>query len=128
MMRGKKWDEPLPSNIHFLAGISTGDVSPCGRSGRWICGDSGVAQIRVADLRSGDGWSVMETNSYLCFPSNRDYSGPYDIDLKGSPDGTKIAFVSTYDQKDGPVARITKEAAGDVIEVDSTDGFPTGPT
>jgi len=124
MMRGKKWDKPLPSNIHFLAGISTGDVSPCGRSGRWTCGDSGIAQIRVADLRSGDGWSVIETNSYLCFPSNRDYSGPYDIDLKGSPDGTKIAFVSTYDQKDGPVARITKEATGDIIEVDSTDGFP----
>lgn len=123
-MRGKKWDEPLPSNIHFLAAISSGDVSPCGRSGRWICGDSGVAQIRVADLRSGDGWTVMETNSYLCFPTNRDYSGPYDIDLKGSPDGTKIAFVSTYDLKDGPVARITEETASDIIHVESTKGFP----
>ncbi|MHC4229295.1 MAG: TolB-like translocation protein [Planctomycetota bacterium] len=123
-IRGKKWDEPLPGNINFLAAISSGDVSPCGRSGRWICGDSGVAQIRVADLRSGDGWAVMETNSYLCFPTNRDYSGPYDIDLKGSPDGTKIAFVSTYDQKDGPVARITEEATGDVIRVESTTGFP----
>jgi hypothetical protein len=123
-MRGKKWDEPFPSNIHFLAAINSGDVSPCGRSGRWICGDSGVAQIRVADLRSGDGWTVMETNSYLCFPSNQDYSGPYDIDLKGSPDGTKIAFVSTYDLKDGPVARITEEAVGDIILVESTKGFP----
>ncbi|UCE48168.1 MAG: PD40 domain-containing protein, partial [Phycisphaerales bacterium] len=123
-MRGKKWDEPFPSNIHFLASIGTGDVSPCGRSGRRICGDAGVAQIRVADLRCGDGWTVMETNSYLCFPSSRDYSGPYDIDLKGSPDGTKIAFVSTYDLKDGPVARITEEATGDVIRVDSTEGFP----
>ncbi|MHC4582526.1 MAG: hypothetical protein ACYS14_13805, partial [Planctomycetota bacterium] len=124
IMRGKKWNEPLPSNVHFLAGISVGDISPCGRSGRWICGDAGVAQIRVADLRSGDGWTVMETNSYLCFPSSRDYSGPYDIDLKGSPDGTKIAFVSTYDQKDGPVARITEEATGDTIRVESTAGFP----
>lgn len=123
-MRGRKWDEPFPSNIHFLAAISCGDVSPCGRSGRWICGDSGVAQIRVADLRSGDGWTVMETNSYLCFPTNQDYSGPYDIDLKGSPDGTKIAFVSTYDLKDGPVTRITKEATGDIIHVESTKGFP----
>ena len=123
-MRGRKWDEPFPSNIHFLAAISCGDVSPCGRSGRWICGDSGVAQIRVADLRSGDGWTVMETNSYLCFPTNRDYSGPYDIDLKGSPDGTKIAFVSTYDLKDGPIARITEEATGDIIHVKSTKGFP----
>ena len=123
-MRGRKWDEPFPSNIHFLSAISCGDVSPCGRSGRWICGDSGVAQIRVADLRSGDGWTVIETNSYLCFPTNRDYSGPYDIDLKGSPDGTKIAFVSTYDLKDGPVARITEEATGNIIRVESTKGFP----
>ena len=123
-MRGRKWNEPLPGNIHFLAAISCGDVSPCGRSGRWICGDAGVAQIRVADLRSGDGWSVMETNSFLCFPTDRDHSGPYDIDLKGSPDGTKIAFISTYDLKDGPVARITQDAAGDMVRVDSTEGFP----
>jgi hypothetical protein len=123
-MRGRKWDEPLPNNIHFLAAISSGDVSPCGRSGRWICGDAGVAQIRVADLRSGDGWSVLETNSFLCFPTGEDHSGPYDIDLKGSPDGTKIAFISTYDLKDGPVARITQAVTGDVIRVDSTEGFP----
>jgi hypothetical protein len=122
-MRGRKWDEPLPCNIHFLAAIRCGDVSPCGRSGRWICGDSGVAQIRVADLRSGDGWSVLETNSFLCFPTNQDFSGPYDIDLKGSPDGTKIAFICTYDLKDGPVARIQDVADG-VIRVDSTRGFP----
>jgi len=123
-MRGRKWNEPFASNIHFLAAISCGDISPCGRSGRWICGDAGVAEIRVADLRSGDGWPVMETNSFLCFPTDRDYSGPYDIDLKGSPDGTKIAFVSTYDLKDGPVARITQDAAGDIVHVDSTKGFP----
>ena len=122
-MRGRKWDEPLPCNIHFLAAISSGDVSPCGRSGRWICGDSGVAEIRVADLRSGDGWPVLETNSFLCFPSEQDFSGPYDIDLKGSPDGTKIAFVCTYDLKDGPVARI-REVTRDAIRVDSTAGFP----
>ena len=41
-----------------------GDVSPCGRSGRWICGDSGVAQIRVADLRSGDGVIVYGGTKY----------------------------------------------------------------
>lgn len=122
-MRGRKWEEPLPCNIHFLAAISSGDVSPCGRSGRWICGDSGAAEIRVADLRSGDGWPVLETNSFLCFPSEQDFSGPYDIDLKGSPDGTKIAFVCTYDLKDGPVARI-REVTRDAIHVDSTAGFP----
>jgi dipeptidyl aminopeptidase/acylaminoacyl peptidase len=123
-MRGRKFDEPLPSNVHFLAAVSSGDVSPCGRSGRWICGDAGVATIRVADLRSGDGWPVMETSSFLCFPTDRDFSGPYDIDLKGSPDGTKIAFVCTYDLKDGPVARVTQLVGDDVVRVDSTDGFP----
>jgi len=123
-MRGRKWNEPLPSNIHFLAAITCGDISPCGRSGRWICGDAGVAEIRVADLRSGDGWPVLEANSFLCFPTGEDHSGPYDIDLKGSPDGTKIAFISTYDLKDGPVARITGRATGDRIPVDSTEGFP----
>jgi len=124
-MRGRKWNEPLPSNIHFLAAISCGDISPCGRSGRWICGDGSVAEIRAADLRCGDGWSVLETNSFLCFPTDRDYSTPYDIDLKGSPDGTKIAFVSTYDLKDGPVARITQDVTGNLIHVDSTAGFPS---
>jgi hypothetical protein len=83
-----------------------------------------VAEIRVADLRSGDGWPVLETNSFLCFPTGDDHSGPYDIDLKGSPDGTKIAFISTYDLKDGPVARITEDVTGDLIRVDSTEGFP----
>jgi hypothetical protein len=78
----------------------------------------------VADLRSGDGWSVLETNSFLCFPTGKDNSGPYDIDLKGSPDGTKIAFISTYDLKDGPVARITQDVSDDVIRVNSTEGFP----
>ena len=123
-VRGRKWNEPLPSNIHFLAAIGTGDVSPCGRSGRWVCGDASVAEIRVADLRSGDGWPVLEANSFVAFPSGEDHSGPYDIDLKGSPDGTKIAFVSTYDLKDGPVARITGRPADDRIPVDSTEGFP----
>jgi len=124
-MRGRKWNEPLPSNIHFLAAISCGDISPCGRSGRWICGDGSVAEIRAADLRCGDGWSVLETNSFLCFPTSEDHSTPYDIDLKGSPDGTKIAFVCTYDLKDGPVARITQDFTGGLIHVDSTAGFPS---
>ena len=51
-MRGRRWNEPFPSNVHVLASVGVGDVSPCGRSGRYACGDS-----TVADLRSGDGWS-----------------------------------------------------------------------
>ncbi len=125
-MRGRKWDEPLPSNIHFLANTGAGDICPCGFSGRWICGSTGGGRgpLRVADLRSGEGWVVTRTYSFLCFPSDRDLSGPYDIDAKGSPDGTKIAFISTYDLKDGPATVITAEVTGDRIPVQSTEGFP----
>jgi len=125
-LRGRKWDEPLPANIHFLANTAVGDVCPCGFSGRWLCGSTGGGRgpLRVADTRSGDGWVATKTYSFLCFPGSKDNSGPYDIDAKGSPDGTKIAFVSTYDLKDGPAAQIAGEFTGDRIVVRSTQGFP----
>lgn len=125
-MRGIRWDEPLPANIHFLAAINCGDISKCGRSGRWLCGSThgGRGPLRLADLRSGDGWEVMKTHSVICYPGLGDNSGPYDLDPKGSPDGTKIAFISTYDLKDGPYAEITEDVTGDRIVVNSTKGFP----
>jgi hypothetical protein len=67
---------------------------------------------------------VLPTHSFLCFPSGRDNSGPYDIDAKGSPDGTKIAFVSTYDLQHGPAAQIVAGSGDDEVRVDSTEGFP----
>ncbi|MFQ5769927.1 MAG: hypothetical protein ACE5HX_05290 [bacterium] len=126
LMRGIRWDEFLPGNIHFLAPIRVGDICKSGRSGRWICGStkSGRGPLAMADLRSGDGWIVMKTHSVICYPGSEDNSGPYDIDAKGSPDGTKIAFVSNYDLKNGPYAEITANVAGDKIVVNSTDGFP----
>jgi hypothetical protein len=73
-VRGRRWDEPYPSNVHVLSRISLGDVSPCGRSGRYVCGDS-----VVADLRSGDGWRTVNPLNMLCYPSRvQDDSGPYD--------------------------------------------------
>jgi len=125
-MRGRKWDEPLPSNIHFLANTSAGDICPCGFSGRWICGSTGGGRgpLRVADCRSGEGLVATRTYSFLCFPSEKDNSGPYDIDAKGSPDGTKVAFISTYDLKDGPGTVITEDGTGDRIVVETTEGFP----
>ena len=125
-VRGRKWNEPLPANIHFLANITMGDICPCGFSGRWICGSTGGGRgpLRVADTRSGDGWIATKTYSFLCFPGSQDNSGPYDIDAKGSPDGTKIAFVSTYDLKDGPATEVAEDFAGDRIVVRSTEGFP----
>ena len=125
-LRGRRWNEPFPANLHFLANIAVGDIGPAGRSGRWVVGSTGGGNgpIRVADLRSGEGWIVMPTHSFLCFPSGRDNSGPYDNDAKGSPDGTKIAFVSTYDLERGPAAGIVEGSTVDEIRVDSTDGFP----
>jgi hypothetical protein len=119
LFRGRKWNEPFPSNVHILAWQRMGDVSPCGASGRWACGDS-----VLADLRSGDGWETVHPLSQLCFPANvADNSEIYDADPKGSPDGTKIGFVTNYPLDTGPVTRITK-VNDDSLEVVSTEGFP----
>ena len=107
--------------MHLLANISVGDISACGRSGRWICGD-----YEVADVRSGHGIHLPRPPSFLCFPAKiGDASGPYDADPKGSPDGTKVAFVSNYDLERGPFAQITTTVKdGTSLPVTTTDGFP----
>ena len=77
-------------------------------------------------MRSGDGWESVKAFSVICYPGSFDASGPYDNDAKGSPDGTKIAFVSNYDLKNGPATE-TKENVSknaDRIPVQSTIGFP----
>ena len=126
IMRGIRWDEFLPGNIHFLAPIRCGDVGKCGLSGRWICGStfSGRGPLAMADLRCGDGWIVLKTHSVICYPGSEDNSGPYDIDAKGSPDATKIVFVSNYDLKNGPYAIISEDVNQDKISVNTTKGFP----
>jgi hypothetical protein len=119
--RGRHWDEPFPSDMHLLANIGFGDISPCGRSGRWICGD-----YALADLRSGDGTGLPRPPSVLCYPKTiSDNSGPYDADPKGSPDGTKICFVSNYPFDRAPFTRIGETVTDeDSLPVESTDGFP----
>lgn len=123
LIRGRRWDQPFPSDIHILAAVGVGDVSPCGTSGRYACGDR-----TVADLRSGDGFTYIEPLSIICFPKNvgGDASGIYDADPKGSPDGTKICFVSNYDLENGPVTRIAERLrkGADRLVVESTAGFP----
>ncbi len=121
-VRGLRWNEPYPGNIHILSTVRVGDVSPCGLSGRYVCGDA-----QVADLRSGGGWHTLDPLSVICFAEAAgDVSTTYDADPKGSPDGTKIAFVSTYDLKDGPLAVIREDfrERENVLHVDSTAGFP----
>ena len=125
-MRGRKWNEPFPSNLNYLASVSCGDISACGKSGRWICGSGSYGSSPVGDLRSGDGWTYMTFLSIICYPGSFDASGPYDGDAKGSPDGTKIVFVSNYDLKDGPLTEIVKDfsESDDRLVVQSTAGFP----
>lgn len=119
LVRGRRWNEHFPSSVHILASGWMGDVSPCGASGRWACGDS-----VIADLRSGDAWETVHPLSRLCFPANvGDGSEIYDADPKGSPDGTKIGFVTNYPLDTGPVTRIT-HVRSNAIEVASTEGFP----
>jgi hypothetical protein len=119
--RGRRWDEPFPSDMHLLANTGFGDISPCGRSGRWICGD-----YAVADLRSGDGRGLPRPPSVMCFPEGTgDASDSYDADPKGSPDGTKICFVSNYDFQNQPFAQILETVTDeDSLPVTSTRGFP----
>jgi len=130
-MRGRRWDEPFPSNLHYIAAVNCGDISPCGKSGQWICGSGNYGPLQIADLRSGDGWDYLK--AALCRIHDSDKfsycygSALHDNDSKGSPDGTKISFVSNYDIKDGPVTEITEHISGTSgkgIPVKSTEGFP----
>ena len=126
ILRGVQWNDFLPGNIHFLSPMRCGDVCRAGTSGRWITGSvyNGRGPQFVADLRSGDGWIAAKTYSVFCFPGTEDNSGIYDVDGKGSPDATKIVFVSNYDLEHGPGAEITEDGDKDRIVVNSTKGFP----
>ena len=65
-MRGRKWNEPLPGNIHFLAAISCGDVSPCGLDLRRC--------RRGADSGGGPAvgrWLVGHGNQFVSLLSDR---------------------------------------------------------
>ena len=122
-MRGRRWNEPFPSDIHRLANWRLGDASHCGFSGRYMCGGG-----RYADLRSGETIPTTHPLSMIVFPASvGDFSQVYDADSKGSPDATKICFVSNYDLEKGAVAYVTRRLErGDTspLHVDSTGGFP----
>ena len=119
---GRAWETPFPSDLRVFSWGSLGDVCPCGRSGRFICGGN----LRMIDTRSGDAWDVVHPYSGIVYPMEGDHSTLSDIDPKGSPDGTKIHFHSTRDINDPVSAAVTGHdaKAPDVIRVDTTDGFP----
>ncbi|NLO08010.1 MAG: hypothetical protein GX131_19485 [candidate division WS1 bacterium] len=130
-MKGRRWDEPFPSNHHYLSAIMASDICRGARTDRYLIGTGATGPINFADLRSGGGWTVVpEALSYIHDSEYFQYSGDsanYDCDGKGSPDGTKICFVSTYDLRDGPlthIAAIASEETGPGLHVRSTEGFP----
>ena len=119
---GRPWNQPFPSDLVTLAYAGGGDISPCGKSGRFICG----SDLLMADTRSGDVWTVVRAHSAIIYPMEGDFSTLSDIDPKGSPDGTKIHFHSTRELE----GLVSAEVVGydpkhpDIIRVESTEGFP----
>ena len=67
-VRGRKWNEALPANIHFLANITVGDICPCGFSGRWLCGSTGGGRgpLRVADTTISGMRMIVSTLEVSC--------------------------------------------------------------
>jgi|TARA_B110000908_G_scaffold42511_1_gene51716 hypothetical protein len=128
---GRKWDEPWPSNMERLANSRVSDPGACGKSGRWIFSDG-----KILDLRTGATKSVPASRTRLIYPildangnTQGDQSEPWDYDGKGSPDGTKVAFVSNFDIENGHSTRLTTNVGSSTstspLNVSSTAGFPT---
>jgi len=119
---GRPWNKPYPSDLAILSWGRVGDICPCGKSGRYICGGN----VTFVDTRSGDAWPVVYPYSSIIYPMAGDFSTLMDIDPKGSPDGTKIHYHSTRGLKDLVAARVTKydRKKPDAIHVESTEGFP----
>lgn len=126
-VRGRKWNEPYPSNVHLLSPVDAGDFNPLGTSGRWTIagGNGGKGIIRSADLRSGDLNFEFNSFSAIALPAGTgDKSGYYDSEPKGSPDGTKFIFGTTCDLTEIPHAFVVADQDGTTVEVTSTEGFP----
>ena len=119
---GRYWNKPYPSDLEILSVAGSGDISPCGKSGRYYCG----TELSCMDTRSGDGWHVIAPLSQAVIPMAGDHSTETDIDPKGSPDGTKIHYHSNRDLENLRPAVTTVQVAKitNAIPVDSTTGFP----
>lgn len=119
---GRPWDKPYPSDLEILSWARVGDISPCGKSGRYICGGN----LIFVDTRSGDSWPLLYPYSRILYPIGGDRSTLVDIDPKGSPDGTKVHYHSNRDLENMVSARIKGHMGNkrNSISVDSTAGFP----
>lgn len=112
--------------------IRIGDGEPsdhygtCGRSGRYVAGDSsldGMEHLELTDLWTGE----MRTVAHISAPTEP--AGKVDQDHghpAGSPDGTKVLFHSCYDLLNHRLYAIPTQDInpGDpVIPAESTEGF-----
>ena len=73
-VQGRPWNKPYPSDPEILAWGVLGDISPCSRSGRYMCGDAWPDSLAFADTRSGDYWTVVRPYSGLIWPFKGDNS------------------------------------------------------
>ena len=121
-VRGRAWNKPFPNDLEIFSHGGVGDICPCGKSGRYICG----GDLSYVDTRSGDQWAAVYPRSHIIHPLRGDHSSGMDIDPKGSPDGTKIHYHSTRSLDTLATTKITKfdPKQPDIIHVGSTDGFP----
>jgi hypothetical protein len=106
-LNGRKYNEPYPSNIELLANNRVSDPGAAGPSGRWM-----VSKGRVIDIRAGSSRVVSSPRTRIIYPllttggtNNGDKSEEWDADGKGSPDGTKVCFVSNFDIRNGKTIR-----------------------
>lgn len=130
-MGGYSWragvDEPsVPIFILNDSKKSSNHYGTCGRSGRYVAGDSGydgMERLELTDLWTGE----MRTVAHISTPTEpagkiaQDHGHP-----AGSPDGTKVLVHSCYDLAGHRLYAVPTQdvRAGDsVIHVATTEGF-----
>lgn len=132
-MAGYSWQagRDAPSvPIRIGDGRCSDHYGTCGRSGRYVVGDSeadGMERLELTDLWTGE----MRTVAYISSPTEP--AGKIDQDHghpAGSPDGTKVLFHSCYDLLNHRLYAIPSQnvrAGAPVIPVETTGGFaPNG--
>ena len=132
-MEGYSWQagRDAPSvPIRIGDGQPSDHYGTCGRSGRYVAGDSasdGMERLELTDLWTGE----MRTVAYISTPTEP--AGKIDQDHghpAGSPDGTKVLFHSCYDLVNHRLYAIPTgnvHVGDSVIPVETTEGFaPAG--
>lgn len=115
-----QWGDWQPVNAPAVPG---GDVAPLGYSGRWLLADAGnEGYLNLLDLQQGTATVLTHDASEIIDAEPGD-SNLGDPNAHGSPDGTKVAFVSNYDFAQCPSTQLTGKI-GSRVPVQSTAGFP----